>query len=423
MHAARPPIVTSDLGLEGFGPLADLRPPSDFRSGVFTTAERFARALGRPVVARFVSPELAATVAERSSIPVNALPEGDDFLLLDASDPMYAVGHAVGHPAEAELPPRAAISLGGRLVAARCGRKDLGRLLEHGPAAFASGLEVVHATADHAVPIDRPWRILDRLGAAIAGDIEHLLAEAPALGFEIGPSRIRAAGGATVGDAPILVHASASLSPFCCIDASGGPVLVGPKVAVRPFATLVGPCCILEGSIVAERAVIKANTSIGPGCRVGGEVGGTIFQAFSNKAHDGHLGDSIVGEWVNLGAGTDNSNLLNTYGEVTVRLEAALPRERTGRMFCGSFLADHAKLAIGTRLMTGTSIGTGAMVAASAAPDTTVDRFAWVTDDGSRRYRLAKFLEVARTVMARRGVTPGPAYLARLAALHGGDGA
>jgi UDP-N-acetylglucosamine diphosphorylase/glucosamine-1-phosphate N-acetyltransferase len=200
-------------------------------------------------------------------------------------------------------------------------------------------------------------------------------------------------------------------------------VLVGPKVAVRPFATLVGPCCILEGSIVAERAVIKANTSIGPGCRVGGEVGGTIFQAFSNKAHDGHLGDSIVGEWVNLGAGTDNSNLLNTYGEVTVRLEAALPRERTGRMFCGSFLADHAKLAIGTRLMTGTSIGTGAMVAASAAPDTTVDRFAWVTDDGSRRYRLAKFLEVARTVMARRGVTPGPAYLARLAALHGGDGA
>jgi hypothetical protein len=134
---------------------------------------------------------------------------------------------------------------------------------------------------------------------------------------------------------------------------------------------------------------------------------------------------------VNLGAGTDNSNLLNTYGEVTVRLEASRPRERTGRIFCGSFLADHAKLAIGTRLMTGTSVGTGAMIASSASPDTTVDRFAWITDstddsttgDGVRRFRLAKFLDVVRTVMARRGVTPGPAYLARLSALHGGDGA
>jgi UDP-N-acetylglucosamine diphosphorylase/glucosamine-1-phosphate N-acetyltransferase len=420
-----PPIVTCDLGLDGFGPLADLRPPSDFRSGVFTTAERFSHALGRPIVARIVPAELAPTVSERSPVPVNALPGGEDFLLIDASCPI----HAIGCRAEADLPPRGAISLGGRIVAARCGRADLTRLLEHGPEAFASGLEI--ATVPDAVAIDRPWKILDRLGATISADIEHLLARAASLGLEAGSARIRAAGGATMGDAPILAHASASIAPFCCVDASGGPVLIGPKVTLRPFSTLVGPCCILDGSIVAERAVIKANTSIGPGCRIGGEVGGTIFQAFSNKAHDGHLGDSIVGEWVNLGAGTDNSNLLNTYGEVTVRLAASRPRERTGRIFCGSFLADHAKLAIGTRLMTGTSVGTGAMIASSASPDTTVDRFAWITDstddsttgDGVRRFRLAKFLDVVRTVMARRGVTPGPAYLARLSALHGGDGA
>jgi UDP-N-acetylglucosamine diphosphorylase/glucosamine-1-phosphate N-acetyltransferase len=411
-----PPIVTCDLGLEGFGPLADLRLPSDFRTGLFTSAERFARALDRPIVARLVPEPLAAVVAERWG-SANTLPDGgDDFLLVDAACPMHALGP---HP-ERDLPPRSAIVAAGRVLSARCGRAELEILRREGGAAFRSALEV--AEVSH-TPIDRPWRILDALGPAIAADLEWLLARAPALGYDVGPARVRAAGGATMGDAPILVHASASLSPFTVVDASGGPVLVGPKVSLRPFATLVGPCGILDGSIVAERTVIKANTSIGPGCRVGGEVGGTVFQAFSNKAHDGHLGDSIVGEWVNLGAGTDNSNLLNTYGEVTVRLAADLPRERTGRMFCGSFLADHAKLAIGTRLMTGTAIGTGAMVASGAAPDTTVDRFAWITDEGERRYRLAKFLEVARTVMARRGVTPGPAYLDRLAALHGGDGA
>ena len=417
-----PPIVTSDLGLEGFGPLADLRSPSDFRTGVFTTAERFARVLGRPVAARVVSPELAASVAERSSVPVNALPDGDDFLVLDGSCPVDAAGPR----SKLDLAPRQALAEGERILAARCGRRELEALLTGGPAAFAAMLSVAKVeSAAGPVAVDRPWRILDRLGPTIAFDIEHLLAVAGSLGYTAGQARLRAAGGATMGDAPILVHESASISPFTCIDASGGPVLVGPKATLRPFATLVGPCAILDGSIIAERALIKASTVIGPGCRVGGEVGGTVFQGFANKAHDGHLGDSIVGEWVNLGAGTDNSNLLNTYGEVTVRLEASLPRERTGRTFCGSFLADHAKLAIGTRLMTGTAVGTGAMVASSDSPDTTVERFAWITDEGERRYRLAKFLEVARTVMARRGVTPGPAYVARLESLHrrhDGDG-
>ena len=410
-----PPIVTCDLDLGGFGPLADLRPPSEFRTGVFTSAERFARALGRPVVARLVPEGLAPVVAERWG-HANTLPDGDDFLLVDATCPM----HAMGPQPELELPPRGAFIAAGRVVSARCGRKDLETLRREGLAAFRSTLTVAETSV---TPIDRPWRILDGLGTAIAGDIHWLLGQAGALGFDVGPARVRAAGGASMGDAPILVHASATLAPFTCIDASGGPVLIGPNVTVRPFATLVGPCCILDGSTVAERALVKANTSIGPGCRVGGEVGGSVFQGYSNKAHDGHLGDSIIGEWVNLGAGTDNSNLLNIYGEVTVRLASDLPRERTGRMFCGSFLADHAKFAIGTRLMTGTAVGTGALVASSAAPDTTVDRFAWITDEGERRYRLAKFLDVARTVMARRGVTPGPAYLDRLAMLHGGDGA
>jgi UDP-N-acetylglucosamine diphosphorylase/glucosamine-1-phosphate N-acetyltransferase len=189
---------------------------------------------------------------------------------------------------------------------------------------------------------------------------------------------------------------------------------------VRPFAVLVGPCVVCEGSIVAEHARLKASTVIGPRCRVGGEIGGTIFQGSSNKAHDGHLGDSFVGEWVNIGAGSDNSNLLNTYGEVIVRLESDGGLVRTGRQFWGSVIGDHVKLAIGTRLMTGTTIGTGAMVALSRPPATLVPRFAWLTDgaEGPRSYRFDKFMETARAMMSRRGDAPTPEVEARLRELH-----
>ena len=163
---------------------------------------------------------------------------------------------------------------------------------------------------------------------------------------------------------------------------------------------------------------VGARAVIGPQCRAAGEIGSAIFQGFSNKAHDGHLGDALLGEWVNLGAGTVNSNLLNTYGEVAMRLRPSGALERSGRQFMGCIVGDHAKTAIGTRIMTGSSVGTGAMWAAGAAISGTVGSFAWVTDDGERRFRLDKFTDIARTVMARRGVVPGAAYLERLTALH-----
>ena len=147
-------------------------------------------------------------------------------------------------------------------------------------------------------------------------------------------------------------------------------------------------------------------------------MGGTIFQGFSNKSHDGHLGDSWVGRWVNLGAGTTNSNLLNTYGEVTMRLEPDGPRLRTGMQFLGAIIGDHVKTAISTRLMTGTVLSTGAMIATTAPPPTTVPRFAWLTDEGCRTYNIEKFIEVAKTMMARRHVQPSEAYVEALRTLH-----
>jgi hypothetical protein len=143
-----------------------------------------------------------------------------------------------------------------------------------------------------------------------------------------------------------------------------------------------------------------------------------VFQGFANKVHEGFLGDSWVGEWTNLGAGTTNSNLLNTYSEVAAQLEPGGSRERTGETFLGAMIGDHVKTAIGTRIMTGSVVHSGAMWAASKAISGCVGRFAWVTDDGDRQYRLTKFLDVMRQVMSRRDVEPSDAYLARLRLLH-----
>ena len=183
-------------------------------------------------------------------------------------------------------------------------------------------------------------------------------------------------------------------------------------------AAICGPCSIGREAVIVDHALIKPNTVVGPVCKIGGEVGGTIFQGFTNKAHDGHLGDSWVGEWVNFGAGTTNSNLLNTYGEVSMRLGPEGPLHRTGLTFQGAIVGDHVKFTINTRLMTGTVAGTGAMIATTASPPATIRRFAWLTDRGEQVFRFEKFVDTAARVMVRRNQVPSDAYVDALRSLY-----
>jgi UDP-N-acetylglucosamine diphosphorylase/glucosamine-1-phosphate N-acetyltransferase len=367
-----------DDGRGTFGPLTDLRPAHGLRCGLFTIAGRIERALGAGDPARGQG-TLAVHARLLSLGALHGLVRGERRVAPD--------GTFVAAWLEQDLDDDAA----GAVVTAPAQPAD------------------TRVDAEFA---DTPWGITSR--------IERTLAEDLAVAAPSERRTLRADEGSAVGDHPVLIDPSATLGPCCVIDASKGPVVIGPRVVVRPFAVLVGPCVVCEGSIVAEHARLKASTVIGPRCRVGGEIGGTIFQGSSNKAHDGHLGDSFVGEWVNIGAGSDNSNLLNTYGEVIVRLESDGGLVRTGRQFWGSVIGDHVKLAIGTRLMTGTTIGTGAMVALSRPPATLVPRFAWLTDgaEGPRSYRFDKFMETARAMMSRRGDAPTPEVEARLRELH-----
>jgi hypothetical protein len=154
---------------------------------------------------------------------------------------------------------------------------------------------------------------------------------------------------------------------------------------------------------VLPLTLIRPGTTVGTMCRVGGEISNAILFGYTNKAHDGYLGDSYIGKWVNLGAGTTTSNLKNTYGEISVMTPKG--PQRTGRTHIGSLLGDHVKTAIGTRLMAGTYVGFASMLAGSGIAEKFVPSLTFWTDKGYEPYRLEKAIEVMKTVFGRRDRT------------------
>jgi UDP-N-acetylglucosamine diphosphorylase/glucosamine-1-phosphate N-acetyltransferase len=156
-----------------------------------------------------------------------------------------------------------------------------------------------------------------------------------------------------------------------------------------------------RGSILKMGAAIYGPTSIGPGCKIGGEVGETIIHGRSNKQHDGFVGHSYLGEWVNIGAGTTTSDLKNNYS--TVRVPIAGQPVDSGEIFVGLFMGDHSKLGIGSVLNAGTSVGVCSNVYGSGYPPKYIPSFTWGGSSGFTEHRLEAALETARRAMARRG--------------------
>jgi UDP-N-acetylglucosamine diphosphorylase/glucosamine-1-phosphate N-acetyltransferase len=186
------------------------------------------------------------------------------------------------------------------------------------------------------------------------------------------------------------------------IDASDGPVWIGDGAVIMPNAVVVGPACVGTRSTVKAGARILAGTSIGAICRVGGEVDETVFADYSNKQHDGFLGHSYVGSWVNIGAATNTSDLKNTYG--MVRMWNAGAERDTGRQFLGVILGDHTKTGINTVFNTGTVVGFNCNLYSSEMPASFVPSFSWGHGRTLAPYDLAKAMQTASVAMPRRGV-------------------
>jgi UDP-N-acetylglucosamine diphosphorylase/glucosamine-1-phosphate N-acetyltransferase len=188
------------------------------------------------------------------------------------------------------------------------------------------------------------------------------------------------------------------------INASTGPVYVAAGAEIMEGCIIRGPFSLGEQAVLKMGAKVYGATTLGPGCKAGGELSNSVMMANSNKAHDGFLGNSVLGEWCNLGADTNNSNLKNNYGEVKLWNYALNDFENTGLQFCGLFMGDHSKCAINTSFNTGTVTGVGANIFMHGFPLKFIPSFSWGGEEESGRYLLDKFLSLAETVMKRRNV-------------------
>lgn len=209
----------------------------------------------------------------------------------------------------------------------------------------------------------------------------------------------------------VCVDSTARIDPFVALDATGGPIVVEAAAVVTSFSRLEGPCVIGRGTHVLG-AKVRAGTTLGPFCRIGGEVEASVVQGYTNKYHEGFLGHSYVGEWVNLGAGTHTSDLRNDYGPVAVVLSGQ--RVESGSTKVGSLIGDHTKTGLGTLLNSGTNVGAFCNVlpssryAAKYMPAFTD----WTNGVLREAASIESLLTIARTVMKRRGHDLTPEYAA-----------
>lgn len=199
----------------------------------------------------------------------------------------------------------------------------------------------------------------------------------------------------------IFIEKGAKIS--CSIlNAENGPIYIGKNAEIMEGAIVRGPFAMGENAILKMGAKIYGSTTLGPHCKVGGEVNNSVFFGYSSKAHDGFLGNSVIGEWCNLGADTNNSNLKNNYAEIKLWNYGIERFKKTGLQFCGLIMGDHSKCGINTMFNTGTVIGVSVNIFGSGFPRNFVPSFTWGGASGFQVYKLPKVFEVASIVFERR---------------------
>lgn len=398
-----------DAAVAHLAPLALTRAAADLRVGARTLLEAAQAAFPADRLALHVRPAVAGVAAdEHPAATVNGAARGPTLFVngrwrVEAGDLADAVRDAMRH-----AEPRAFVQAGPD------GDTSVALWHPDPPAGFSveDGLPDAVATerVDGAVMMDRLWSVVADMEARVAMDVTAM----GGLGVH---------DGADVQDgarlvAPHAIHLApgAVVKAGAVVSAADGPVHVGAGAVVEENAVVRGPC------VLGAKAVVKAagrvdGSSIGPGCKVGGEVHASSLHSHSSKAHDGYLGNSALGRWCNLGADTNTSNLRNDYGEVDLWDAPARAFRPTGLQFLGLVMGDHSKCAINTQFNTGTVVGVFCNLFGAGFHARHVPGFTWGEPGRLHPYRIGKALAVAEAVLARRGRTVTDAEQALLTAL------
>ncbi len=386
-------VLWDDAAARRFEPFALTRPVSELRAGALLVRERWAKALGAESAGFVSSPRLSHFDEPWAPRAVSVVPAGT------------VLANARFAPALTKAPAADRWVAGGQLAAVRLTRDVPATALHADGVRLEDFASPDGATADIAGWwLEAPWDVIRHLPAMLTHDVP-LLAKV---------YKAKVMGGAAVrGQHKVYVEEGAEVEPYVLLDAHAGPILIRRGAVVQAFTRLVGPAVVgIDSTVFGDRI---ATVSIGERCKVHGEVSTTVFIGHANKAHDGFVGHSVLGRWVNLGAGTTTSNLKNTYGSVQCWTPTGL--KDTGLQFLGTLCGDHVKTGIGLQLTTGSVLGAGANLF-DAMPPRVVAPFSWGSAAPYDVFALEKFLSVATRAMARRDVPLSDAARAMLAEAH-----
>ncbi len=371
-------ILFDDGSWNGLLPLTALRPVGELRVGLLTAAERWTKLLTGQVsyVTQDYLAEAYPLSLGRDNYFVNAacLPDARLVRRILALDP----GEAITQEEE--------------LVAARLDDEAVERIRHD------DGFDVI-AGAEYEGTLRwlrRPFDLFRENARQIREDV--------ALVCSARHSAKLPASNVVLGDGLVFLEAGVTCEA-ATLNTTGGPIYLGAGATIAEGSMLRGPLAVCSGATVKLGAKLVGGTTVGPQCKVSGEINNVVFQGQSSKAHEGYLGNAVIGRWCNIGAGTNASNLKNNYSTTRLYNYASGELESTGLRFCGLVMGDHVKCGIGTTFNTATVVGTGANVFGAGFPDTFIPDFSWGGPvQGWSTHRLDKMIGTAAIVLPRRGV-------------------
>lgn len=358
-------IILDDNGLHfRFAPLTLTRPLGELRMGIFTNSERW----------KFFDAGAEISYGTESYLkPVFGRNDEAEVLINAAVIPNEELAVAVFSLGENEQ-----LLLGDQWIAKR-----------------GTGENRVEFTGVAPVYIEQRWDLFLKNGIVLSADFD--LVKAGRTSEPLSPTNI------LIGDPDLLFIEEGAIVEASVINTTGGPVYIGKKSEVMEGSLVRGPFALCDGGSLKMGSKVYGATTVGPQCRVGGEINNVIFQAYSNKGHDGFLGNAVIGEWCNIGADSNCSNLKNNYGAVSTYSYETRQEEETGIQFMGLIMGDHSKCAINTMFNTATVVGVSANIFGAGFPAKHVPSFSWGGAEGFVSFRFDKAIEAAENMMARRG--------------------
>ncbi len=367
-------ILFDDISWKNLLPLTFTRPVCEIRTGILTIKEKW----------QFLLNDKISYKTQQYLQSKFELKKEDDNILINGSViPNYNLLKEI-----LSLEKGSCLIKENLIIAARINSKDIGEFIPE----VIKNTQVKECKSEF-YKLSNLWDIFKNNGVEIENDFKLLTS-----------GRRSASVSSTnqiLGKENVFIEEDVSME-CVTLNASKGPIYIGNNTEIMEGAVIRGPFALCDHSIIKISAKIYGPTTIGPHSKVGGEINNSVIQGYSNKAHDGFLGNSVIGEWCNLGADTNNSNLKNTYGDVKIWNYNKEKFVNTGLQFCGLFTGDHSKCGINTMFNTGTVVGVNTNIFGSGFLRNFIPSFSWGGTQGFTEYKLERAFEVNRQVMIRR---------------------